>query len=77
MDEDPFATRPHDMLPPNHEISQYVALRLLDFPGFGCSTMEQKRMAFDEGIIINSSRAMHEMDWTKFAKRTDMSDTDC
>ena len=77
MDEDPFVARPHDMLPTNRDVSKYVALRLLDFPYFSCSTMEQKRKAFDEGIIVNSGRPMHGLDWTEFVKRTDMSDTDC
>jgi DUF1009 family protein len=77
MEEDIFVARPHDMLLPNRDISKYVALRFLDFPDFGCSTMEKKRKAFHEGIIVNSSRPMHELDWTEFVKRADMFDANC
>lgn len=72
--EDPFVTRPHDMLPINRDVSKYVALRFLDFPAFDCSTMEKKQKAFHEGIIVNSRRPMHELDWTEFVKRADMFD---
>ena len=71
MNEDPFVTRSHDMHPPNREISRYVALRLLDFPGFNCSSIEEKEKAFNDGIIVNSGRYMHDIDWAEFVKRAE------
>ena len=71
MNEDPFVARPNDMHPPNREISMYVALRLLDFQGFNLSSMEEKEKAFNDGIIINSCRPMHSINWAKYVRMTE------
>jgi Fe-S-cluster containining protein len=71
MNEDPFVTRPNDMHPPNREISMYVALRLLDFQGFNLSSMEEKEKAFNDGIIINSCRPMHSINWAQYVRMTE------
>lgn len=68
LDEDITATRPHDIHPPNLEISRYIAFRLFDYPSFGCSTMNDKERAFNEGLIASRSRLMHKWDWAEYIK---------
>ena len=68
LDEDVAVKRPEDIHPPNREIGRYVVFRLLDYPDFGCPNIEAKERAFNEGIIVNISKPMHEWDWVKYVE---------
>jgi Fe-S-cluster containining protein len=70
--EDIARTRKGDIHPPNREIARCVAMRLLDDQSFNLSGKGQKEKAFESGIILNSSRPMHHVDWAQFIVIIDM-----
>jgi len=69
--QDPFVLRPHDVHKPNLEISRYVALRFLDYQGFGLTSLDAKEKAFENGLIFEKGSPLHRIEWVKFVRKAD------
>jgi Fe-S-cluster containining protein len=66
--EDVSLTRPADIFTHSRETAKRVAMRFLDSDFYGLKTKRDKEKAFEDGFIVKTSRQMHHIDWTGFAK---------
>jgi Fe-S-cluster containining protein len=65
-DEDLLSSRLSDILPPNREISKKSALVL--FPLFEITELDEQIEAFENGLLLELSRPMHEIDWSAMSE---------
>ncbi|MCH7973750.1 MAG: YkgJ family cysteine cluster protein [Bacteroidetes bacterium] len=63
LNEDPFKTRPNEVLAPNSTIARKVAMRFLDYEPYQLKSKKEKEEAFENRIMVETKNFIHNIDW--------------
>jgi uncharacterized protein len=55
-------TRPYDIHRTTRELAREVSIKMLDYEGYGLTSKFEKEAAFENGIMMESLRQLHEID---------------